>query len=84
MKKQGANPLLIIIGGDLGSDYHHYLLAEINHLNLNENVFFTGWTDSIPELLNISNFLLLPSRDEALGIVLIEGLAAGFLICRTN
>ncbi|MGA1791379.1 MAG: glycosyltransferase family 4 protein [bacterium] len=84
MRKQGANPLLIIVGGDLESDYHHYLLEEIDRLNLKEHVFFTGWTDDISELLNISNFLLLPSRDEALGIVLMEGLAAGNVLVVTQ
>jgi glycosyltransferase involved in cell wall biosynthesis len=44
---------------------------------LNKNVYFTGWTSDLPELLSLSNFTLLPSVHEAFGMVLLEGMAAG-------
>lgn len=77
LKKSGYNPLLIVIGGDLETDYHKNLLHEAERLNVKNNIFFTGWTNEVPELLNIAHFTLLPSRDEALGKVLLEGLACG-------
>jgi len=77
LKKSGYNPLLIIAGGDLETYYHKKLLDEAKKLNMESNVYFTGWTHEIPELLNIAHFTLLPSRDEALGKVLLEGLACG-------
>lgn len=77
LKNSGYNPLLIIIGGDLETGYHEKLLNEAERLNVKNNIFFTGWTNEVAELLNIAHFTLLPSRDEALGKVLLEGLACG-------
>ncbi len=76
-KKRGEEPLLIIIGDPLYGDYYMSILSKINHLGLNNNVYFTGWTSELPEILSLSHFTILPSEDEALGVVLIEGMAAG-------
>lgn len=76
-KKRGENPLLIIIGDPLSGEYYESLLQNISDLGLQQNVVFTGWTSEVPEILSLSHFTLLPSEGEALGIVLMEGMAAG-------
>ena len=76
-KKSGEKPLLIIVGGPLKEEYQEILLAKIDELGLKDNVRFTDWTQDIPELLSLSHFNELPSRNEALGMVLLEGMAAG-------
>jgi glycosyltransferase involved in cell wall biosynthesis len=77
LKNLGENPLLIIIGDPLKGDYYTSLLDAISALNLNDNVQFTGWTADTAEILSLSHITLLPSENEALGIVLMEGMAAG-------
>jgi glycosyltransferase involved in cell wall biosynthesis len=76
-KKSGENPLLIIVGGPLKEEYQEFLLTKIDELGLNDNVRFTDWTQDVPELLSLSHFTVLPSRNEALGMVLLEGMVAG-------
>jgi glycosyltransferase involved in cell wall biosynthesis len=75
--KKGEKPLLIIVGGALQGKYYQSLLARIDELGLMNNVYFTDWTPDVPELLSLSHFTVLPSRNEALGMVLLEGMAAG-------
>jgi glycosyltransferase involved in cell wall biosynthesis len=76
-KQQGENPLLVIIGDPLRGTYYDSLLAKISDLGLQENVHFTGYTSDIAEILSLSHITVLPSENEALGIVLMEGMAAG-------
>jgi glycosyltransferase involved in cell wall biosynthesis len=76
-KRRGEAPLLIIAGDPLRGEYYDSLVKKISDEGLKENVYFTGWTSDLPELLSLSNFTLLPSVHEAFGMVLLEGMAAG-------
>ncbi|HUK99610.1 MAG TPA: glycosyltransferase family 4 protein [Nitrospirota bacterium] len=76
-KEKAMNPLLIIIGDPLHGEYYEMLEGRIRDSKLEHNVVFTGWTQEIPEVLSLSHFTVLPSENEALGIVLMEGMAAG-------
>ncbi len=76
-KQCGERPLLIIIGDPLSGEYYESLIRKITSLGLIDNVQFTGWTSEVPEILSLSHFTVLPSENEALGIVLMEGMAAG-------
>lgn len=76
-RKKGERPLLIIAGDPVSGEYYESLMRQIKDLGLENNVCFTGWTSDLPELLSLTNFTLLPSVHEALGMVLVEGMAAG-------
>lgn len=76
-KKIGEKPLLVIIGDPLQGEYYESLLRFISHRHLKENVYFVGWTSEVPEILSLCHITLLPSENEALGVVLMEGMAAG-------
>lgn len=76
-RNRGEHPLLIIVGDPLYGEYYESLLAKIEELGLRDSVHFTGWTEDIPEILSFCHFTLLPSVNEALGMVLLEGMAAG-------
>lgn len=76
-KKRGETPLLVIIGDPLEGEYYEALVRRIADLGIKEHVHFTGWIPDVPEILSLSHFSLLPSEQEALGVVLMEGMAAG-------
>jgi glycosyltransferase involved in cell wall biosynthesis len=61
----------------LQGEYYNSLRARIDELDLKNNVYFTDWTPDVPEIMYLSHFTLLPSINEALGMVLLEGMAAG-------
>jgi glycosyltransferase involved in cell wall biosynthesis len=79
-KKLGEDPLLIITGDPLEGEYYQKLVETVSRLDLKDNVRFTGWTADTAEILSLSHVSLLPSENEALGIVLMEGMAAGAAI----
>jgi len=84
-KRMGENPLLIIIGDPVAGDYYDSLLRLSATLGIADNVAFTGWTADVPEILALSHFTVLPSENEALGVVLMEGMAAGTpIVARTG
>jgi glycosyltransferase involved in cell wall biosynthesis len=76
-KRRSEVPLLVIIGDPLAGAYYDALRSRIDELGIADNVVFTGWTADIPEILSLSHFTVLPSEGEALGVVLMEGMAAG-------
>ena len=76
-KKRGERPLLIIIGDPVNGAFYDMLRAKAESFGITGNVHFTGWTAEVPEILANSHFTILPSENEALGVVLMEGMAAG-------
>lgn len=76
-RKSGEYPLLVIIGDPVEGEYYEALLRQARDEGISDNVFFTGWTADVPEILALSHFTILPSENEALGVVLMEGMAAG-------
>ena len=76
-KQRGETPLLVILGGELRGNYYESLQTKIEERKLNNNVMFSEWTPDVPEIMSLCHFTLLPSVNEALGMVLLEGLAAG-------
>jgi glycosyltransferase involved in cell wall biosynthesis len=76
-KRAGENPLLVVIGDPVEGEYYESLLKQARTDGIADNVVFTGWTQDVPEILSLSHFTVLPSENEALGVVLMEGMAAG-------
>lgn len=75
--KLGERPLLVIIGDPVEGDYYESLRARAAARGIEGMVYFTGWTRDVPEILSLTHFTVLPSENEALGVVLMEGMAAG-------
>ena len=50
-KQRGENPFLIIAGDPLHGEYYDTLIKKIREAGLDQNVYFTGWTTELPELL---------------------------------
>ncbi len=76
-KRRGETPLLLVAGDPLRGEYYESLVRKMSELGVDQNVYFTGWTSELPEMLSLSHFTLLPSVHEAFGVVLVEGMAAG-------
>lgn len=76
-KKRGERPLLVVIGDPVQGAYYEALIRKSEELGIRENIKFTGWTAEVPEILSLSHYTVLPSENEALGVVLMEGMAAG-------
>lgn len=72
--KNNENSILLIVGeGELRNE----LELKIKELNLEDNVILTGARDDVPELLQVMDVFVFPSRFEGLGIAIIEAQATG-------
>ena len=75
--QEPAARLLVI--GDTGfweSDYKDALRRQAEELGCAEAIRWLGFREDIPELLALTDVVVLPSRDEPFGIVLVEAMAA--------
>ncbi len=53
-------------------------------LGIDSHVVFTGWREDVPALLSVMDLLVMPSRNEAVGMALIEAQARGIPVVATN
>lgn len=60
------------------------LEKKISELGLKDSFIMTGWRDDARRLISAMDVLVLPSLNEAVGIVLIEAQAAGVPVVATN
>ncbi len=77
LQQQPQARLLVI--GDTGfwdSDYKQALQQQAQELGCAEAIRWLGFREDIPELLALTDVVVLPSRDEPFGMVLIEAMAA--------
>lgn len=75
--RAGRSPALWIPGQPpLGSDdrYLEALRQQCHDLGINENVFFLGWRDDMPQLIAACDICLLPSHTEGLPRSVLEAM----------
>lgn len=65
----------LLLGGD--GQAREALSAQVRELGLTERVTLTGFVADVPAFLSQIGMLVLPSRSEGLGLVLLEAMAAG-------
>lgn len=70
--------LLVGIPGQV--DYAEKIRRMIESLGLEKRVIMTGFQEDIPSLMQALDVLVLPSNNEAFGIVLLEAMANGRVI----
>lgn len=74
IKERCNNAVLLLVGdGELRSEVE----KKVQEKNLTDSVIFTGVRDDVPQLMQVMDAFVLPSRYEGLGIVAIEAQAAG-------
>lgn len=68
----------VIVGEEtLGqtSSYLSELKTMVNQFRIGDHVVFTGYQKEIPQIMNALDILVMPSRQEAFGLVAIEAMA---------
>ncbi len=60
------------------------LESRVKELELSDKFIFSGWSEDIPQILSILDILVLPSLNEAVGMVLIEAQAQGVPVVATD
>jgi len=86
LKKKSYNPALWIPGQvAVGADnsFVNELKNTISELNLQDNVFFLGWRQDMPQLINASDIVILPTHSEGLGLAIEEAMLLRRLVIST-
>ncbi len=81
----GQEAVYLIVGKDLEQDgaYLKYLKDMAQELGINKSVHFLGHRADIPQLLGLSDLLVLPSYTEGLPLVILEAMAASLPVVAT-
>lgn len=76
---------LVLVGGFPGELEGRHPLELVEELAL-EDVFLAGWygQDEVAAHMNASDLLVLPSAEEAFGLVLVEAMACGIPVVASN
>lgn len=80
LKSEGYNPALWMTGKvAVGSkkDFLDELQRLSEKLNIVENVFFLGWQDNIPAVIQAADICILPSHSEGLPRSILESMVLG-------
>jgi len=79
-KRYNLKPKVIIVGGGkLELDLRQFV--ENNNLN---NVQFTGWTNNIVKWLKMIDVLIVPSKEEGLPLIVLEGLVSNKIVIASD
>lgn len=57
---------------------------DVHSCGLEGRIVFAGWRDDIQQVMSMLDILVLPSRNEAVGLVLIEAQACGLPVIASN
>jgi glycosyltransferase involved in cell wall biosynthesis len=74
IKKTRDDAVLLLVGR---GDAEEQIKKQVSDLGLNDSVIFTGVRNDVPDLLNVMDVFVLPSRFEGLPVTLIEIQANG-------
>jgi glycosyltransferase involved in cell wall biosynthesis len=78
IRGSGRKLKFVIVGEEtLGSEDGHFeeLRAMVTQFHLEDSVLFTGYLENIPEVMQAFDIFVMPSRQEAFGLVAIEAMA---------
>ena len=79
--KEFRNTVFVFVGdGYLSSR----LERQAESVGVRKNIIFTGWRKDAVEILDLFDILVLPSLNEGMGKVLVEGMALGKPIVASN
>ncbi len=74
IKKTRNDAVLLLVGR---GDAEEKIKKQVSDLGLNDSVIFTGVRNDVPDLLNVMDVFVLPSRFEGLPVTLVEIQANG-------
>lgn len=82
----GDNPKLHLLLAGIYEDHESLsiLNGEIKTYGLEGNVHLIGPREDVPRLLKVANLYLMPSKQEAHSVALLEALASGIAIVASN
>ncbi|MCZ6677022.1 MAG: glycosyltransferase family 4 protein [Candidatus Poribacteria bacterium] len=79
--REFPNAAFVLVGS---GELRDTLIAQAKELQIDQQTYFLGQRDDIPEILSTFDLFVLPSHNEGLGRVLLEAMAVGKPIVGTT
>ena len=77
LKKQGVSVEFVCFGRIVHEEYYASLLSLAKEMEVDDQIFFMGNSDNVPEDIAAFDIFLMPSKSEGFGMAAIEAQAAG-------
>lgn len=84
LREQGINAHVTFIGPAMDQAYMNRLRNTVNENNLSDQVTFYGSHDNPIEIMSVFDVVVLATRQETFGLVLIEAMRNGVAVVGTN
>jgi glycosyltransferase involved in cell wall biosynthesis len=80
----GFDVKALIVGSPMHDDYLETLQDGIKKDGIEKNIIFTGFTTQAQKLMQVCDVIVLATRRETFGLVLIEAMQSGVTVIGTN
>jgi glycosyltransferase involved in cell wall biosynthesis len=84
LKTKGINANVLMVGDIMDQNYYNELLERIKKNKVEENINFKGFQKNPIAIMKCCNAVVMPSKNETFGLVLIEAMRAGIATIGTN
>lgn len=85
VRKEYSTAYLLIVGQDEEEGKYRARLEDLcMRQEIRDSVYWLGFRSDIPYIMSNIEVLVVPSHEEAFGLVTVEGMAAGCLVLATN
>jgi len=82
--QKGFDIKVLVVGHAMDESYLSELKGDIVLKNMSENVIFTGFTTEVQSLMQVCDTLVLATKKETFGLVLIEAMASGIAVIASD
>jgi glycosyltransferase involved in cell wall biosynthesis len=83
-KLKKMNIKVLIIGAPMNEDYLNSLKKRVEELGIEEKIVFTGFTKEVTEHMHLLDTVVLATKKETFGLVVIEGMMNKVCVIATN
>lgn len=84
LKQRGLDAHVVVIGHAMDQSYLDNLQMDVDQMGINANIHFFGFHSNPPSIMRCFDVLVLATRRETFGLVLIEAMRAGTAVIGTN
>ena len=82
--QEGVNAQALIVGHAMDEKYLQELKSKVNNDGLKNKIIFTGFTTEAQKLMQLCDCLVLATKQETFGLVLIEAMASGVAVIASD
>lgn len=84
LKEKELNIKAYIVGSAMNNEYLEKLKQQVKDYSLEDNIIFTGFTKEPTKFMQVSDVILMTSKNETFGLVTVEAMKVGTAVVGSN